>query len=658
MQGETIQENMDRLDLSHPQVSTEERRTLRFLHRLVDEAQSFKDDIGISSRSDRVREFMVSAFSRKVIEEKPHRSRINLNKIRSVLTRQAGMLTESRPSLDVKSKAGRREAAETLKMAIEGIWNERNFQQAITQGIVFAQKYGYASCYVPWDEGLDFGRGDVNLQFMNPKNVLFDPQLESAAQLQQSDYMIMKRVMPLPRFREMYGRRGAEVKPDQDLSTFENMSMHGVQSPMAEGMYAKFRKPSRREKSRVKGAVARAIETRVYMRDYSVNPEQPWITDNATATGHRPNYIFPGKRLLVYAGDRMLYDGPSRYWDGMYPMEILGWGIETDHPYGESEVERLMQINKAMNWLTSGVVDNARLINDPPWKVEQNAMPPTDLQNLKRKADQPGYPIIHRKGYMVERDPPGAMTPVVMNVLEFLEREMQVDSGMVDVTQGVRPPSLQSGIAIDSLLLAAQIVIRLQARAIEDFLARVGQLVISRVIQFYEDRRIFRGYGADQDVMEFAYSRQKFLQQIAKEETQEQIESRLQDLFADFRFYVVPKSGLAIAVQQKQQLYGQLNADGKLADIEVLKVANIPDPEDKLEAAREDILKKAALQGQAAMMAQGGPPPGGPGGPGGPPPGDDAPQTPAIQSAGAGASQTDNQAGGAQNVQRPNQQAS
>ena len=652
--AEATLHNLPPLDLATPDVSDDEKRTLNFCLRLVKEAADHKTNLGIIRRSDEVNDFLKNPFPGRLMSRKPHRPRVALHKARAMCLRQVGMLTEARPKLDIQSKSGKTSAANVLREAAEGIWWEQHFQQKLTNGLIDSQKHGYAACYVAWDKSADGGRGDIAINFLDHESFLVDPMVRHAEDIQKASYVIIKVTRPLPEFWEMYGERGRRIKPEYDEATAEagGTSLSGIQSPLNDQLSVKYRRPSRRQQKTDQSAIGRATEFRLYLKDHSVDPEKPWIEDQSAPDGRRPNFLFPGKRVLVWAGSTMLYDGPSQYWDGMYPVEVLDWGMETDHPYGESEFFRLMPKEKALNSLSSSTVANAALINDPPWKVPFRSMTPSGIQDLQRYADQPGYAIQHKANYQVMRDPPGAYTDVVFHTMEYLTKEMEVDSGVVDVSQGIRPPSLQSGIAIDSLNLAAQTPIRHQGRKTEDFMSRVGQLVISRILQFYTDQRIMRGYGPDDDVLEFTYSRQMFLLALAEEVEEEKRESMILDVFHDFQFHVIPKSSLAIAKQQKLNLVMQLNAEGKVSDEMVLDEAGMADPKKVLADAHRDKLQKAVLDGQAQLIVQGLIPPSTD--PATPP--GEAPQTPASQAAGVGVSQTDNQAGGAQSPARPSEQ--
>lgn len=627
---DTLFARLPRVEYQSATRSPHELTLLQFAQRLLAEGESHRDSLGIDKRIERVTDFLSVQWSRRRIEEKKHKARVEFNKIRSIIERQVGMLTESRPNINVRSLSGRQSSGEILGKTVEGVWWQRGMQQILTDGIVTAQRHGYAPAYCAYDVSLDYGRGDVLVDFLAPTQVVWDPMVKRAANLQDGDYVILKIPRSIPSFWETYPVRGRFVTPERTLSTYLP-SPSSMQSPtFSERLYSVFRKPSRKDSDVMEGALPRAYEYRLYYRDRTVDPQHPYIEDPDHPDGVRPNFLFPRKRLIVWSGDTILYDGHSRYWDGLYPVEVLDWGIEVDHPFGESAVELMRPLQEAMNVLVSGAVDNARLINDPPWIVDEGAMDNSEIQKLRAYGDRSGYVHVIPRGFSVRRDPPGQLTNIVLNVVEYLGKELDVSQGITEVVQGQRPASLQSGIALDSLMLASQIVIRLQARAIEDFLSRLGQLIISRIIQFYSDKRLLFTYRPNDPALhEFIWDRQQFILSLLQDGmTRERIEAELQNLYRDYRFSVVPGSNLAVAKLQKLALYERLNASNKISDLDVLKAAEIPDPEQKLKDARADMLAKAQLHAMAQMIAQGGTPT--------PPAPPEAPATPAPLQGGIG----------------------
>ena len=327
-----------------------------------------------------------------------------------------------------------------------------------------------------------------------------------------------------------------------------------------------------------------------------MNPDQPHFENGS------PNYLFPRKRLVVTAGDLVLYDGSSKYWDGMYPLEMLDWGIEVDHPFGESEVDLYRSIQEAINYLISGTVQNAGLLNNPPKKVNATVDPllQEDLEEHGREEGRvwPFDSLSDIEDFNV--NPYGSQ---VMVVVKALMDAVEFMSGMSEVTSGRTPESVTAASAIEQLITAAQTILRLQGRAIEKFLARLGQLLTSRIIQFYTGERIFNYFGMDGETLQAVWKRAEFIKSLSYA-GEEDMDKKLQQAFRDFTVNVTPLSSLESARQRDLQLKLLLKQVGVIPSIELSRAARIAEPEERLREAKEERMEE--LKMMMALRAMGG----------------------------------------------------
>ena len=336
----------------------------------------------------------------------------------------------------------------------------------------------------------------------------------------------------------------------------------------------------------------------MYFRDRSLVPGKKFNPDGT------PNYLFPRKRVCIWAGDVLLFDGPSRYWDGLYPVEFLDWGIETDHPFGESEVDLYRGLQEAVNLLISGLVDNSRLINDPP-KIIGPGVSPDVEEDIEQNFDRPGRTWRLDSLTDVVPQPPGAMSQVVVATLGLLKDGIEFLSGLSEATAGKRPPGISSGIMLDALLMAAQIVIRLQGRAVEDFVARAGRLLTSRVIQGYDGQRVKYALQANGEVLQAIWEREQFIQSLEMKGSEEEVDRALQELHRDMVFMVQPMSSLAATKAQEYLKMRDLYQMGLVDGLAVLEAADIVDPTGMLKRAQDD-LQRRMLAAMAAKLGMGG----------------------------------------------------
>ncbi len=102
----------------------------------------------------------------------------------------------------------------------------------------------------------------------------------------------------------------------------------------------------------------------IYLDDYSTNDsnrsvivKDPYLALNAhnwwykVEPGQR---LYPRKRLLVFGGAKLVYDGPSPYWHGLYPFACLRLRETPRSFYGLSEYRNQIPLQDAINEIGAG----------------------------------------------------------------------------------------------------------------------------------------------------------------------------------------------------------------------------------------------------------------------------------------------------------------
>lgn len=604
-------------------VSTDEMRLIEFRDKCLEEYRSTREQLGITTRDERASRFLSGEgqWPRDFDQLKPYYSAIVVNIVRNVVLRKTGILTDARVQLSVTSNSKNTAAASTIQRTIEGLWEKRSIQQQLTDGIVLAQRSGNAPCVITWNPDLDYGRGDIDIHFLQPDQVAYDPAIGRASNLQNAEWVCISHIRPVTEFATLYPRRGHLVQPEPNLSTYDERYSKGTiidtPVPTLMSIWKKGGKKAQRKNT----AIPRATEHILFLNDRTLNPDQPFVTNKEGF--EVPNYLFPRKRMIVTAGEVVLYDGPSPYWDGFYPLEVMDWGIEVDHPFGESEVDLYRTLQEAINSLVSGAVHNARLMNNPPKKVTPN-VDPQDANDLENYGDEPGRVWTFDSLQDVEQFLVSPYTGEVLEVVKSLLQGIEMMSGLSDASQGKTPKNVTAASAIDQLITASQVVVRLEGRAIEDFLSRMGRLLISRIIQYYTGERLLHHFGPDGEVVQAVYQRSQLVDTVRKLGDGRSTNELLQDIFRDLEFKVKPFSSLESSKQRELQVMLLLHQMGLASGLDVLKTARMPNPEEMLQRAMEE--QKQKLNSMMIAKAVGGGKGGKGGGMGGKPA-----QTPASQ---------------------------
>ena len=215
-----------------------------------------------------------------------------------------------------------------------------------------------------------------------------------------------------------------------------------------------------------------------YMQDYEV-VHQELTNDNGEKEKISKLKYENGRRIQI-AGDILLTDGENPYQDGKYPFVVFKNYDAPDSFWGMGEIEQLIKPQKNSDELTNQIIDNAKMTANCQWIMDKNSgIAPGTLTN------RPGLIVKKNPGTEVRREQPPSIPAYVMNTVESLKRDMEIISGVHDVTRGERPASITSGVAIQTLTQSAQSRIKLKMQYLENSLSTLGAMWISRMIQFW-----------------------------------------------------------------------------------------------------------------------------------------------------------------------------
>lgn len=222
----------------------------------------------------------------------------------------------------------------------------------------------------------------------------------------------------------------------------------------------------------------------MHMRDYTtVEVEE----ENDGVTTKKTSMKYPLGRVLTTAPDLnlVLKDEPNPYETGRFPFFIFK---DIDVPFqfwGEGEVKWLLSPQQAINDLSNQIIDNAKHTANQIWIIDKNAgIPQGQLTN------RPGLVIRKNPGSSVERPSPPSMPMYVSEKINSLKNDIEVISGVHDVTRGQNPSGIESGTAIIALQEAANTRIRLKVKLHECSLGEMGQEWLSRMQQFWKVNRL------------------------------------------------------------------------------------------------------------------------------------------------------------------------
>lgn len=491
-----------------------------------------------------------------------------MNFLNQIIERKTALLTDSRPTISVTSRKAKDDPlCDVLQKTIDGILEEKQFEQKLTEFVMLEEYFGFALFNTCYDKNLDYGKGDIDLVVIDPRCFIFDPFVTRSWNLNFGEYCCLETVRPTDLLCETYPKWADEIKPDFSLGETKPDSLINKLRQLF-----KFDQASPDRKSTV---IPRSI-----VRDW-------WVKDRKARSNGKPT--FPNWRHLIVAGGAPVEDGVNPYIDGNLPFDAMEWGFNVDSAYGMNEVDSLENPQVMFNKILATILENAILMGNGIWKGERGAL---TKEQIKRLSNEPGSYIEHAPGKQVTREVPPGLPTYIMDTTNLLINGLEKLSGITEVTEGRRPGQVTSGVAIESLAIMAQTTIRLKARQIESLIQRIGQKLIPRIFAYYTSDRVFNLVGSKQGTQQYMFEREKIRERTAKDGM---------SAFQDYQFKVVPASSLAMTKWQKGLVATQLFQMGAIDQEALLESMEFPGRETILDRMTSPTVPiemiQAALQG-------------------------------------------------------------
>ena len=499
--------------------------------------------------------------------------RFTLNLLNQIVKRKVALITDSRPQMEVIPYTRKRQGvADVVKYTMMGLWDEQNFDQSAARELVRAATIGSTMAVPIWDETANYGRGDIRVLMYDPRQVVIDPSVTRSIDLQRhGEFMQVFELRPIAELRERYQDAAEHVQGDSRWSTYQEKGTQGQHRPF-QSIASAIQRPWKRDQQRlVESATPRALLRHTWFKD--------WQRDD------RGQPVWSKPRIVRYVADadrQVLRDEPMQYWHRQLPGHLYDWDIELEHPHGMSEVGGLRRLQYTLNRIVGQIMDNVILTNRVRTIADSDAVDAKTWQLIS--ANPNGVFIRKRQGRTFNYElPVNALPPFLLPLIEVLVRGFDLQSGLTEVTRGATR-SNTSGVAIEGLQMAAQSIVRLEARAFENWLERIFQQVVALIFQYFPTERTFSYHGPGPGMVSYTFERYKLLDPSGNGD----VPTRPDEEWRDFRFRILPGSSLAMSRVQRGIMAANLYQLGLIPGIDVLRASEWPSPEETLKQAREE----------------------------------------------------------------------
>tara|TARA_R110000868_G_scaffold62962_4_gene189975 strand:- start:3567 stop:5483 length:1917 start_codon:yes stop_codon:yes gene_type:complete len=409
-----------------------------------------------------------------------------INKVFQSIQSSVPMLTDSRPKFEfLPQDPSDIQFAEIMNQVAENDWQRNNWSMKLTECVYDAHFYsvGYAS--MTYDPKAKKGMGDIVFKSEDPFYCFPDPNSKDVNE--GSNYFMIAEPVDLDVIKRDYPDLGKYVTADlEDLTGGEKTDLES---------FYKLKLPND-QTNVMRESAGRAdayfdkkcLKKTVYIHSDEVD-EKEILAEDGTAT-YEQHLKYPNGRKIVAAGGVVLEDGPNQYDDGKFPCARVVNYILPREFFGVNDIEQVKGPQKIFNKLVSFAMDVLTLMGNPVWIVDNDS--DVDTDNLINK---PGLVIEKNKGSEVRREEGVQLQPYVLQLIGTMAQEYNDASGRTDVSQGITPGQVTAASAIASLQEAAQTRIRLKSRNLDAFLQNLGQMWMSRTLQYRDVPTIIRVTG-------------------------------------------------------------------------------------------------------------------------------------------------------------------
>lgn len=525
------------------------------------------------------------------------------------------ILTDTRPRFTyLPEDPGDQELAKYFDKIATATWNKEGWNLVVSDLYLTGMLYGNSFPSMKFDPNANSGVGKIRFLSVDPFQLYFD---DNAIDINDGSCAWVLQATPLSvgKVKTMFPDYAEFIKPDLTPSVPSKYSIEN--NELIDGARI-MNYPGARVDSASTYLTKNNTDNKVMVYELWIDDDtmhevmndcrdeegNPLYEDDGVTQKKEKSYEkkFPdGRRTIVVCG-LAVDDGNNEYKDGKYPYaKYTDYQLPQEF-FGMGDVDNLKGPQRMVNRAICSFLDNMTYMGNPIWVMDQGAIDADMLTNA------PGLVVEKVPGMEARREPGLPLPSGSSEIFAIASQAFDRIYGSNEISQGVRASGVTSGVAIESLQEAAQTRLRLKARNMEVTLTQIGELFLSRVMQFWTQPQFvsIASEGAPPEVFKFQIEKdpefpgwyQAIVDPYGEKDgklvpTGEQKKFKTKGLF-DVKVSI--GSNLPFAKKEKADRAVQFYQLGLVDEEEVLKAAEWPGYERVLQRLTER-KQQAALQG-------------------------------------------------------------
>jgi len=198
---------------------------------------------------------------------------------------------------------------------------------------------------------------------------------------------------------------------------------------------------------------------------------------------------YPHRRMIVWVGQSILYDGPCFYWHAQFPLIKLTLNPCPWTWLGKAPVWDLLRLQTSLNRLLRVVDDHAAQVAQPGSIHDKNSVSRSMYDSFDTR--RAGWKIYQNPlaGKGIQIVTPPSLDASIWKHIEWIQNEMKELSGVTDMSQMMKLNQLPSTSTVESILNSMTPALRFRSRVYEAFTRTLAEHYRRRLARNNQIRR-------------------------------------------------------------------------------------------------------------------------------------------------------------------------
>lgn len=578
------------------------------------------------------------------LERGPDLATTTSNRLKKVLCEWVGAQTDIKPFWEIKTFNHKfdHQAENAGKLSTWWYTNSHADQRGLGTALRWAAVGGTGYIHVHWDPRTN----DLRADGLDPRDVLPIGPLPPWDTTQEWEGIVIREKKTVEYVKDLCGEDIADLiqadrEPDEGgplantragriLSeinaqarswfhdaVFSEQPRSSIGKQPSVDLFTMYIKDRSKNTSKTPVEMGQFMEDPTWIRPEGVmgmfaNP--PRIPANTWSHIVLPNEpLYPRGRQVVFTRTAVIYDGPSLYWHGKFPVLKLTPEPAVDNLLGYAPGWDLLSLQTSLDWNLRVIDDHNAQVAQPAVIGDEMSIGINALKNVNTRRH--GLKILQNpmgKGIEIVAPPP--LDNSIRDHIEWIMREMDDVSGVVDLKNLNNLNQVPATETIDKMIESKSWLMQGRSRVIEAFMREFAEQMLYNFSQFYDIKKRYTILGAGGITSEdFDFDPGTFVPDFVHAEDFDSFGGvtpqamargplprydRAKEVIRQMHFFIAPGSLLAASDVTRKMLYMQLYRM-MLVDpwtlAEVLGIPNMGVPPDGAKNIPERLMAAMAM---------------------------------------------------------------